>query len=270
MDKIWRHRFGADYPRQKWPVMAWGNTYEGGERQIWHSHEQGQLVAPTQGVVRVLTSVGAWAVTPLHALWIAPGVDHELHMVGSVTLNTLRVEPDAVSGLWQECCLIVVTPLLRELLLAMARDPFEYEPHSDAALIAPLALRCLHSAQSVDYGRLPLPRDKRLLQVCELLMQSPGSDNTLEQVSSQVGASTRTMTRLFKEETGLTFGQWRQQVKLSEAVCQLSLGLSVSKVARNLGYTNPNAFSAMFRQVLGVPPLRYMREGGVAGSGVRR
>ncbi|MDR3447953.1 MULTISPECIES: helix-turn-helix transcriptional regulator [unclassified Dyella] len=259
MDNLWRQRFAADYQRQKWPVMAWANTYQGGERQIWHSHEQGQLVAPTQGVVRVLTSVGAWAVTPLHALWIAPGVDHELHMVGSVTLSTLRVEPDAAPWLWRECSLIVVTPLLRELLLSMARDPFEYEAHNDAALMAPLALRCLETAQPVEHGRLPLPRDKRLLQVCELLIQSPGSENTLEQISAQVGASTRTMTRLFKQETGLTFGQWRQQAMLSEAVCQLSLGSTVSRVARHLGYTNANAFSAMFRRVLGVPPLRYMR-----------
>jgi len=259
MDNLWRQRFGADYQRQKWPVMAWANTYQGGERQIWHSHEQGQLVAPTRGVVRVLTSVGAWAVTPLHALWIAPGVDHELHMVGSVALSTLRVEPDAEPWLWRECSLLVVTPLLRELLLSMAHDPFEYAAHDDAALMAPLALRCLQTAQRADHGRLPLPRDKRLLQICELLIQSPGSDNTLEQISAQVGASTRTMTRLFKQETGLTFGQWRQQAMLSEAICQLSLGSPVSKVARYLGYANANAFSAMFRRVLGVPPLRYMR-----------
>ncbi|OZI30612.1 AraC family transcriptional regulator [Bordetella genomosp. 10] len=259
MDNIWRQRFGAGYQRQSWPVMGWGKRYRGGQREIWHSHEQGQLVYPGQGVVRVLTSVGAWTVTPVQGLWIASGVDHELHMIGAVHLLTLRVEPDAAPWLWPECRLVEVQPLLRELLLAMTADPFEYAADSNAALIAPLALRCLGSAATLDHGKLPLPSDKRLLRVCEMLMQSPASDNTLEHLSTLVGASARTLARLFQAETGLTFGQWRRQLRLSEAVCQLSLGASVSSVARGLGYANPNAFTAMFRKALGAPPQRYMR-----------
>ncbi|MFC4275199.1 AraC family transcriptional regulator [Achromobacter aloeverae] len=259
MDNIWRQRYAAGYQRQPWPVMGWGKRYRGGQREIWHSHEQGQLVYPSVGVVRVLTPVGAWTVTPVQGLWIASGVDHELHMIGAVHLQTLRIEPDAAPWLWQECRLIEVQPLLRELMLAMTAEPLEYAPDSNAALIAPLALRCLGNAPRLDHGRLPLPRDKRLLRVCEMLMQSPASDSTLEQLSSQVGASARTVARLFQAETGLTFGQWRRQLRLSEAVCQLSLGTPVSTVARDLGYANPNAFTAMFRKALGSPPQRYMR-----------
>lgn len=259
MDSIWRQRFGAGYQQQTWPVMGWGKRYHSGQREIWHSHEQGQLVYPSAGVVRVLTSVGAWTVTPVQGLWIASGVDHELHMIGAVALQTLRVEPHAASWLWPECRLIEIQPLFRELLLSMTGQPFEYTADSDAALIAPLALRCLQNAPHLDYGQLPLPRDKRLLRVCELLMQSPASDSTLEQLSSQVGASARTLARLFHAETGLTFGQWRRQLRLAEAVCQLSLGTPVSTVARGLGYANPNAFTTMFRKALGAPPQRYMR-----------
>jgi AraC-like DNA-binding protein len=69
----------------------------------------------------------------------------------------------------------------------------------------------------------------------------------------------RTLGRLFKRETGLTFGQWRQQLRLAEAVCQLSLGTPVATVARELGYATANAFSAMFHRALGAPPQRYMR-----------
>ncbi len=270
MDNLWRQRFGAGYQRQAWPVMGWGKRYRNGDREIWHSHEQGQLVYPSAGVVRVLTPVGAWTVTPVQGLWIGSGVDHELHMIGAVALQTLRVEPDAAPWLWPECRLVEVKPLLRELLLALTAEPVEYAADSDAALIAPLALRCLASAPSLDHGKLPLPRDKRVRRVCELLMQAPASDSTLEQLSSQAGASARTLARLFLAETGLTFGQWRQQLRLTEAVCQLSLGTPVGAVARGLGYANPNAFTTMFRKALGAPPQRYMRGAAPAGPGHAR
>ncbi|KAB0623591.1 AraC family transcriptional regulator [Castellaniella defragrans] len=239
--------------------MAIRADYAHGSRQIWHSHEQGQLVHATKGLVRVLTPEGAWTVTPRQALWIAPGVDHELHMIGEVTMRDLRIEPDAAPWLWTACRLIRVTPLLRELILAMLDDPAHYAPDSNAALIVPLLLRKLREADLIEHGKLPLPQDKRLVKICEILMCSPANNDTMTLLCDRVGTSVRTLNRLFRKETGLTFGQWRTQLRLTEAVCQLSLGFSVNSVARDMGYANANAFSAMFRRTLGEPPQRYLR-----------
>ncbi|AOB31970.1 AraC family transcriptional regulator [Bordetella sp. H567] len=266
MDNIWRRRFAPGYQRLKRPVMAYQFDYPHGSREIWHSHEQGQLVHALRGVVRVLTPHGAWTVAPTDAFWIAPGVDHELHMVGRVPLRALRIEPDTALWLWTECRHIAVGPLLRELILAMLEDPPEYAPDSTAALCVPLLLRQLQHAPALEHGKLPLPRDKRLLRVCELLMETPGSVATMDVLGMQVGASMRTLGRLFKRETGLTFGQWRQQLRLAEAICQLSLGTPVASVARELGYATANAFSTMFHRALGAPPQRYIRQ---AHAGMR-
>ena len=143
MDNIWRRRFAPGYQRLKRPVMAYQSDYTHGNREIWHSHEQGQLVHAMRGVVRVLTPHGAWTVAPTDALWIAPGVDHELHMVGRVALRALRIEPDTAPWLWTECRHIAVSPLLRELILAMLEGPQEYAPDSNAAMCVPLLLRQL-------------------------------------------------------------------------------------------------------------------------------
>lgn len=260
MNTIWRQSFGADYQRQKWPVMGRSHSYQHAERAIWHSHEQGQLVCTVAGLVRILTPVGAWLVPPGQALWLAPGTDHELHMVGQVSLCYLYVEPNAAPWLWRECRLLAVTPLLQELLVTMGDEPYDYAPESTAALAAPLVLDCLRKAPKVDYGRLPLPEDKRLLQICEVLLTDPANNASLDTLGHEVAASARTIARLFKAETGLTFGQWRQHAKLAEAICQLSLGQSVARVARNLGYANANAFSAMFQRELAKPPTSYVRE----------
>lgn len=72
-----------------------------------------------------------------------------------------------------------------------------------------------------------------------------------------MGASGRTLARLFRREIGMTFGAWRQQARLIEALARLGTGEPVTHVALDLGYESPSAFTAMFRRSLGVTPSRY-------------
>lgn len=243
MDEIWRRRLPEGRARGR----------------IRRRREQGRLVHATHGLMRIMTPENAWMVTPHQALWIAPDVDYELHPVGSVTLRDLRVEPDVAVRLWPRCRLVQVSPLLRELILGMWDGPSNHAPDSDAALIAPLLLHKLRAAELSEHGKLPLPRDARLMKVCAMLMDAPGSQDSMARLADRVGTSVRTLNRLFKAETGLTFGQWRTQLRLTEAVCQLALGQPVGSVARGMGYATANAFSAMFRRTLGAPPQRYLR-----------
>ncbi|WP_251863537.1 helix-turn-helix domain-containing protein [Achromobacter sp. Marseille-Q4962] len=88
---------------------------------------------------------------------------------------------------------------------------------------------------------------------------NPENNDTIDQWSEHVGASTRTLTRLFREETGLSFGQWRQQLRLVETIARLAQGVSVSTVASELGYRSASAFISMFRETLGDTPQRYLK-----------
>jgi AraC-like DNA-binding protein len=74
-----------------------------------------------------------------------------------------------------------------------------------------------------------------------------------------VGASPRTLARLFREETGLSFGQWRQQLRIVEGVARLALDVPVSTIAVELGYQSASAFIPMFRKTLGDTPQRYLK-----------
>jgi AraC-like DNA-binding protein len=55
----------------------------------------------------------------------------------------------------------------------------------------------------------------------------------------------------------MSFGKWRQQLRLLHAMRQLALGRPVTTVAFEVGYDSPSAFIAMFRSVLGTTPTRY-------------
>ncbi len=78
------------------------------------------------------------------------------------------------------------------------------------------------------------------------------------------GASARTLARLFEREAGMTFGSWRQQLRLLRSLELLAGGESVTSVALSLGYESLSAFVSMFRRNLGRTPGRYFESGGAA------
>ena len=102
--------------------------------------------------------------------------------------------------------------------------------------------------------------DKRARRITDTLLDYPSDTRTLQDWARELGASERTLARLFSRETGMTFGQWRQQVKLLAALARLARGESVTAVAFDLGYASQSAFIAMFRRALGRTPGRYFTE----------
>jgi AraC-like DNA-binding protein len=110
--------------------------------------------------------------------------------------------------------------------------------------------------------RIAMPRDRRLLALCRALLAHPENDDNLDIWAERVSASSRTLSRLFQRETGLSFVAWRQQARLAEALSRLALGQPIAVVARQLGYASASAFTAMFRRSLGATPKIYLARHG--------
>lgn len=79
-----------------------------------------------------------------------------------------------------------------------------------------------------------------------------------------VGLSPRSLTRHFRDETTLSFAQWRQQARLAEALRQLTDGRSVADIAHALGFSSASAFVTVFRRHFGLPPGATWRGPGTA------
>lgn len=163
--------------------------------------------------------------------------------------SSLPLSPAAL----QQCCVLAVTPLLRELILRAVQGP----PHADNPLIQQLMLEELASLENLPL-HIPMPTDRRLQNICLALLHTPDHPNTLEDWAQQVGASSRTLARLFQQQVQMSFNAWRQQLRLMEALPRLLAGDSVQRVARDLGYGSARAFSAMFRRLLGENPREYL------------
>lgn len=224
-----------------------------------HAHPRGQLVYASSGVMRVVCSRDIWVVPPSQAVWVPPGIEHEVYFPGNVSLRNLFIDPSVVELLPQHCVVLKVSPLLRELILKAVQVGEGYAEGSREHRLMLVLIDELSQAEPTAL-HLPMGRDPRLLRVMEALLDNPGDDRDLERLASIAGASSRTMARLFVRETGLTYGAWRKRLLLQEAIDRLAKGENVTGIALDLGYQSLSAFIEMFRQEVGTSPGQYARQ----------
>jgi AraC-like DNA-binding protein len=240
-------------------VIAKTIEYEDGGHEEAHLHHRAQLVCVTSGIVRVVTPCGLRMLTPTHALLIGSRVEHELHMIGRVTMRMLYIQPEALKRDAGACRVLAVSALLRESILGMLDADVDIDTRE--ALLVPLILRLIETGDTREHARrasLPLPTHARLRRICESLITQPERLDTLEHWADQIGASARTVARLFRQETGMSFGQWREQLRLAYAMSRLEIGRPVEQVARDLGYADARSFAQMFRRAFGATPQQFV------------
>lgn len=235
------------------PVSAYPRDYPAGAHQVLHSHREAQFLYAGCGTMRVVTAQGAWVIPPTRGVWIPPLVEHEIFMVGEVHMRSLFIAPALCPPALQQCCVLAVTPLLRELILRAVQGPQQAEN----PLIQQLMLEEISNLENLPL-HVPMPEDRRLQAICLALLRRPDHPYTLEDWAHQVGASSRTLARLFQQELRMNFNTWRQQLRLMEALPRLLAGDSVQQVADSLGYGSARAFSAMFQRLLGDTPRNYV------------
>jgi len=101
---------------------------------------------------------------------------------------------------------------------------------------------------------LPSPTDSRLRALCAILRADPADNRTLAALGRQVGASERTLSRLFTADLGMTFPQWRTQLRLYHALVLLADHEPVTAVAHACGWSSTSAFIDVFRRAFGHTP----------------
>ncbi|MBS0974277.1 AraC family transcriptional regulator [Serratia rubidaea] len=246
------------------PVIALARHYPPGYLLAMHSHRRAQLLYGATGVMHVTTQQGNWLVPPQRAVWLPPGMPHQVTMVG-VTTHSLYLEPAALPEAVRTapCRVVSVSPLMRQLLIAAVEMPLEYAQHGrDGALIALL----LHEIARMPALPLhiPLPADARLHALCHAFLQRPDIHLPPQQWAARLYMSLRSFSRFFQRQTGMPFSQWRQRAAVVWALARLAAGDSVTQIALELGYENSAAFSAMFRRVLRQTPSSFLQDGEMA------
>lgn len=239
------------------PVVAYGRNLLAGEVLPLHSHRRAQFIYASSGVMTVTTSSGSYVVPPQRAVWMPGGVEHRIDARSDVTMRTLYVEIHKAADLPVEVRVLQVSPLLRELVVAAVMGGPEYQPDSPESRMMAVILDQIR-VQPVATLALPMPTEARVLRVVRSLIADPADSRDLSAWAKEVGASKRTLTRLFAVQTGMSFRSWREQLRVLRALELLATKESVTNVAMEVGYENTSAFIAMFRRCLGTTPARYL------------
>jgi len=173
-------------------------------------------------------------------------------------MRSLYIAPTAAPWGPEQCRVLGVTPLVRELIRAVTRLPVDYAQDGPEGRLVAVLLDQLAGLQEVRFS-LPLPVDERLVRVSAALESQPDDPRPLTELAAMAGLSARTLTRLYLRETGLSFRGWRRRLRLLKSLDGLEAGDSVTKVALDCGYTSASAFTAAFRHEFGITPRESMQ-----------
>lgn len=242
----------------KRPVISFCTEVKDAGCAASHAHPRAQVIFASRGVMRVITQKNTWLVPPSQAVWVPPQTEHQVYFPGAVSIRNLFIDPAAAAPLPDQCMVFNVTPLLCELILRAGEADGNYTADSPMARLMQVILDELQNIKSAPLN-LPMSSDPRLRKVMDALIRAPDDSRTLDEWAQTAGAAARTLARLFIQETGMTFGAWRAQLRLLEAIDRLSQGQSVTRVAFDLGYQNLSAFIAMFRKTLGTTPGKFFQ-----------
>lgn len=239
------------------PVVAMSKSYPANYQGYLHHHTRAQLLYAVSGSIRMNCELGCWIIPPQRAVWIPPLYPHQTASVGPMEMRTLYIQPDRTpSAAPLVPVMLGITSLLRELILRIAAMPLEYAPSGQDALLIEAALG------EIDWAPLspiclPAVWDARLKQMEQAIATVPSDRSSLKQWAVRLHMSTRTLMRLIREQTNLSFTQWRDQMRTFTAIPLLSEGKTIVEIADAVGFDTASSFTAMFKRLTGILPSRY-------------
>ena len=251
-------KFLQEIDEGAWAVISSATDYP----ENWfippHSHEKHQLIYAIKGLMIVESGNECWTVPPSRGVWMPCGQVHAIRCVGDVKMRSVFVRIDAATGLPLQSKAISISPLLSELIKASVGFTAPFAEDSREARVMRLILDEICVLPTLPL-KLSQPSDQRLRVICTALHERPDDNATVADWGVQLGVDEKTIQRLFRKETGMTFGQWRQQARLMQALERIALGERIIDVAGALGYDSPSAFASMFKRQFGTTPSQFFR-----------
>jgi AraC-like DNA-binding protein len=241
------------------PLVGYGFDYAAGHDTGWHQHPRAQLLYAVAGVMRVATRAALFIVPPGTGLWMPAQTLHATRMPAGLRMRALFLREDAARAGPDAVTVVAVSPLLRELILAACDEPVMWDEHGPVQHVVALALHEMGHAATLAIS-VPTCRDPRLQRVTGALLTNPADPRGLEAFADVAAASARTLARLFRRETGMSFQAWRQHLRLTEAQALLAQGATPARAAAAVGYSSGPAFGAAFRAAFGTTPGRSRRQ----------
>ncbi|NLC37186.1 MAG: AraC family transcriptional regulator [Alcaligenaceae bacterium] len=225
-----------------------------------HSHPWIQLSYASRGVLQIRTAEGWFLAPPQWAILVPPSVEHAVFNSPGTEMRSLYIATDAMPAAGDNCQVLAVSGLLREMIRHFSRLPAEYDEEGAQGRLVDVMLDLVCEAPREAFS-LPWPAEPGLRDICSVILAAPQQPLRMDEWSAQSKVSVRTLERQFLQQTGLNMRRWRLRARLLRALPLLERGDSVTDVALGCGYESTSSFIAAFRQFFGVTPGRFTPQG---------
>jgi AraC-like DNA-binding protein len=235
-----------------------------GRDSSWHKHDRfHQITMSVTGTLRFDDETYHWLLPPDRAAVVPARVGHRVRASKAGSLNLVYLSRLAFEIPIREVCVLDVPPLAREMILYAHRwGPHELAAASD---LAKSFFRTL-SGLLPDWLARPLllrlarPSSPEIERAVSYMLEHL-EDPRFEEAARRAGLSTRSLTRRFRQETGINWRNYLQVARVLRAVELLgNQGTRVTEVALAVGFSSPASFSQAFRNLLGVSPRTYRNQ----------
>ncbi|MFD6445043.1 helix-turn-helix domain-containing protein [Promicromonospora sp. NPDC060204] len=214
-----------------------------------HVHPAHELVWVRHGTLTARLAGQVFTVSEGFGLWVPAGVEHAGRLTAGVELYDAFFAPERTPPVLAGPTAVAMGPVLQALLVHLARRDLDPEARARAEAVVFDVLEPSDRQLAVR-----LPADHRVDAIVEALLADPADERSLAQWARSSGTSERTITRVFRAATGLSFAQWRQAVRVHRSLELLAAGDTVQDVSDELGYAHPGTFIDAFRRVMGTTP----------------
>ncbi|GCE00100.1 AraC family transcriptional regulator [Embleya hyalina] len=217
------------------------------------------------GILTVRTDRGTSIVPADRIAWTPAGYAHRHRAHGDTDMRIVFLAPSLARRVPDRPAVFPASALAREVLLALTgpRDDGPaapvYGPGARSRLLRVLVDELRETREQPLH--LPEPRDDRLRSLARILSENPADNSTLAELGRAVGAGSRTLSRLLRDELGMTFHELRTQLRIHHALVLLADGHDTTHTAHACGWANPSGFITAFTHIIGTTPGRY-RTGG--------
>lgn len=227
------------------------------ELDALHCHPWHQLIFPFTGLLQTQVKDKKFLVPHTTSIIVPAYIEHESLALTDTNFMGIYINPECCRDLQPEVTPIFVSQFIKLLFIKIETNfnSGKYDHNVQKNLVSVLLDQIKTS--KIPKFRLLVPKDRRIKEIYDCYSVDPSIPYTLDDWSSRVGATKRTLTRLFAKEFGTSFSLWRQHLRLIKSLTLLETGCSIQDVATAVGYQNDSSYIRAFKARFGITPLSF-------------
>lgn len=222
----------------------------------FHQHDyHTQILYAPSGCMTLVSDKVQVVLPPSKLLIIPPKVRHRVTFRNVVAYRSIYIR-DRDFELPSMITVLSVNSLFREVIERICY--WEWKEYSNENINLLKVFWDEFNSSTISNYSLSIPNDYRIKDVIEKYLLHEEIPPFLNELAQQVGASEKTISRIFKKETGMSYQNWRLQWRLFRAIELLAEQKTIGEITDELNFSSDSAFIDFFKKQTGVTPNKYV------------